>query len=66
MINVSTEQNHQGGLKLLITIKYRNDIALLTKTLYFSGFLVSYLTLKEMKKKGKVSWLLFYFHRFWR
>ncbi|XP_076454789.1 nose resistant to fluoxetine protein 6-like [Babylonia areolata] len=32
-----------------------------------SGLLVSYLTLKEMKKKGvRLNWFLFYFHRFWR
>ncbi|XP_072028213.1 nose resistant to fluoxetine protein 6-like [Amphiura filiformis] len=32
-----------------------------------SGFLVTYLTLKELKKtSGRVNWFLFYFHRFWR
>ncbi|XP_062589908.1 nose resistant to fluoxetine protein 6-like [Saccostrea cucullata] len=32
-----------------------------------SGLLVSYLTLKELQKRdGKLNWLLFYFHRFWR
>ncbi|XP_048778807.2 nose resistant to fluoxetine protein 6-like isoform X3 [Ostrea edulis] len=34
-----------------------------------SGLLLSYLTLKEMKRgKGKfrINWLMFYFHRFWR
>lgn len=35
--------------------------------LYFSGLLLTYLTLKQMKKsKGKINWFLFYFHRFWR
>lgn len=34
---------------------------------YFSGLLVSYLTLHELEKRnGKINWLLFYFHRFWR
>ncbi|XP_076114771.1 nose resistant to fluoxetine protein 6-like [Mytilus galloprovincialis] len=32
-----------------------------------SGLLLTYLTLKQMKKsKGKINWFLFYFHRFWR
>ncbi|XP_070533925.1 nose resistant to fluoxetine protein 6-like [Ptychodera flava] len=32
-----------------------------------SGFLVTYLTLRHMRKtKGKVNWFLFYFHRWWR
>ncbi|XP_053380233.1 nose resistant to fluoxetine protein 6-like [Mercenaria mercenaria] len=34
-----------------------------------SGLLVSYLSLREMKKRGgalKFNWLLFYFHRYWR
>ncbi|OWF41722.1 nose resistant to fluoxetine protein 6-like [Mizuhopecten yessoensis] len=32
-----------------------------------SGLLLSYLVLKEMKKKnGKLNWGMFYFHRFWR
>ncbi|XP_060562019.1 O-acyltransferase like protein-like [Ruditapes philippinarum] len=34
-----------------------------------SGLLVSYLSLKELKKRGgalKFNWLLFYFHRYWR
>ena len=36
-------------------------------TLIFSGFLVTYLTLKELAKtNGRVNWFLFYFHRFWR
>ncbi|GFS10407.1 nose resistant to fluoxetine protein 6-like [Elysia marginata] len=36
--------------------------------LAISGFLVSYLTVTEMKKKGgwRLNWGLFYFHRFWR
>ena len=35
----------------------------------FSGLLVSYLTLKELKKRGgirKFPWGMYYFHRFWR
>ncbi|XP_060075442.1 nose resistant to fluoxetine protein 6-like [Ylistrum balloti] len=32
-----------------------------------SGLLLSYLTLREMKKNnGKINWAMFYFHRFWR
>ncbi len=32
-----------------------------------SGCLVAYLTLCELKKcKGKLNWLMYYFHRFWR
>ncbi|XP_063422394.1 nose resistant to fluoxetine protein 6-like isoform X2 [Mytilus trossulus] len=32
-----------------------------------SGLLLTYLIMKEMKKKdGKINWLMFYFHRFWR
>ncbi|XP_069118681.1 nose resistant to fluoxetine protein 6-like [Argopecten irradians] len=32
-----------------------------------SGFLLSYLFMKEMKKSdGKMNWAMFYFHRFWR
>ncbi|KAK3732191.1 hypothetical protein RRG08_026573 [Elysia crispata] len=32
-----------------------------------SGFLVSYLAVTEMKKRGwRLNWGLFYFHRFWR
>ncbi|XP_070533929.1 nose resistant to fluoxetine protein 6-like [Ptychodera flava] len=32
-----------------------------------SGCLVSYLTLKQLHKtKGRLNWLLFYFHRWWR
>ncbi|XP_062572908.1 nose resistant to fluoxetine protein 6-like [Saccostrea cucullata] len=32
-----------------------------------SGLLLAYLTLKEMdKKRGKLNWAMFYFHRFWR
>jgi len=34
---------------------------------YLSGFLVAYLVLKEMNaKRGRVNWMLFYFHRYWR
>ncbi|XP_033764117.1 LOW QUALITY PROTEIN: nose resistant to fluoxetine protein 6-like [Pecten maximus] len=32
-----------------------------------SGLLLSYLFMKEMKKTGgKMNWVMFYFHRFWR
>ncbi|XP_050389477.1 nose resistant to fluoxetine protein 6 isoform X2 [Patella vulgata] len=32
-----------------------------------SGLLISYLTLKELKKtEGKLNWFMFYFHRYWR
>ncbi|XP_071944620.1 O-acyltransferase like protein-like [Antedon mediterranea] len=32
-----------------------------------SGLLLTYLTLKHLKKtNGRINWLLFYFHRFWR
>ncbi|XP_076092954.1 nose resistant to fluoxetine protein 6-like isoform X1 [Mytilus galloprovincialis] len=32
-----------------------------------SGLLLTYLIMKEMKKKdGKINWFMFYFHRFWR
>ncbi|XP_072028216.1 nose resistant to fluoxetine protein 6-like [Amphiura filiformis] len=32
-----------------------------------SGFLVTYLTLKELRKtSGRINWFQFYFHRFWR
>ncbi|XP_033725178.1 nose resistant to fluoxetine protein 6-like [Pecten maximus] len=32
-----------------------------------SGMLGSFLTLKEMQKRnGKINWLIYYFHRFWR
>lgn len=34
-----------------------------------SGLLVTFLTMKEMKKKGgahKINWVMYYFHRFWR
>ncbi|XP_048774648.2 nose resistant to fluoxetine protein 6-like [Ostrea edulis] len=32
-----------------------------------SGLLLTYLTLKEMdKRRGKLNWFMFYFHRFWR
>ncbi|XP_060070113.1 nose resistant to fluoxetine protein 6-like [Ylistrum balloti] len=32
-----------------------------------SGMLGSFLTLKEMQKRnGKINWLVYYFHRFWR
>ncbi|XP_070533924.1 nose resistant to fluoxetine protein 6-like [Ptychodera flava] len=32
-----------------------------------SGFLVTYLALRHMRKtKGKMNWFLFYFHRWWR
>ena len=32
-----------------------------------SGLLLTYLTLKHMKKvNGKVNWFIFYFHRLWR
>ncbi|XP_072041407.1 nose resistant to fluoxetine protein 6-like [Amphiura filiformis] len=34
---------------------------------FLSGFLVSFLTLKQLAKgNGKINWALFYFHRFWR
>ncbi|KAJ8042096.1 Nose resistant to fluoxetine protein 6 [Holothuria leucospilota] len=34
---------------------------------FLSGLLVTYLTLKQMKKKhGKIAWHWFYFHRYWR
>ena len=33
----------------------------------FSGLLVAYLTMKEMQKRdGRLNWVMFYFHRFWR
>uniref|UniRef100_T1J952 Nose resistant-to-fluoxetine protein N-terminal domain-containing protein n=1 Tax=Strigamia maritima TaxID=126957 RepID=T1J952_STRMM len=35
--------------------------------IYFSGLLVTYLFLKEQERSnGKISWLKFYFHRYWR
>ncbi|XP_071814774.1 nose resistant to fluoxetine protein 6-like isoform X1 [Apostichopus japonicus] len=34
---------------------------------FLSGLLVTYLTLKQMKKKqGRIPWHWFYFHRYWR
>ncbi|XP_072044029.1 nose resistant to fluoxetine protein 6-like [Amphiura filiformis] len=34
---------------------------------FMSGFLLSYVTFTRMaKSNGKISWLLFYFHRIWR
>eukprot|EP01097_Dermamoeba_algensis_P005266 TRINITY_DN3341_c0_g1_i2.p1 TRINITY_DN3341_c0_g1~~TRINITY_DN3341_c0_g1_i2.p1 ORF type:complete len:722 (+),score=200.34 TRINITY_DN3341_c0_g1_i2:43-2208(+) len=33
---------------------------------FLSGFLVAFLSIKELKKKGKIPWFLFYFHRIWR
>ena len=38
-------------------------------TICFSGLLVAYLALKELKKKDgatKFNWFMYYFHRFWR
>ena len=33
----------------------------------FSGLLVMYVNLKKMEKNnGKINWIKFYFHRFWR
>jgi len=34
--------------------------------LFLSGFLLAYLTIRELNRKGRMPWLLFYFHRFWR
>lgn len=33
---------------------------------WLSGFLVTYLTVQELQKKGRVNWFLYYFHRVWR
>ncbi|CAH1786287.1 unnamed protein product [Owenia fusiformis] len=34
---------------------------------FLSGLLVSYLVLRELKaKNGKLNWIMYYFHRFWR
>lgn len=33
---------------------------------YMSGFLVAYLSTQEYEKKGKMKWLLYYFHRIYR
>lgn len=35
--------------------------------MYFSGLLVTWLTLKDLnKRKGVGYWITFYVHRFWR
>ena len=33
---------------------------------FLSGLLVAYLALKEVKEKGKLSWIYYFLHRFWR
>eukprot|EP01111_Echinosteliopsis_oligospora_P005698 TRINITY_DN1924_c0_g1_i1.p1 TRINITY_DN1924_c0_g1~~TRINITY_DN1924_c0_g1_i1.p1 ORF type:complete len:712 (-),score=179.33 TRINITY_DN1924_c0_g1_i1:14-2149(-) len=33
---------------------------------WLSGFLVAYLTLRELQTKRRVNWFLYYFHRIWR
>ena len=33
---------------------------------FLSGLLVAYLALKEVKDKGKLSWIYYFLHRFWR
>lgn len=33
---------------------------------FLSGLLVAYLALKEVKEKGKLSWMYYFLHRFWR
>jgi hypothetical protein len=44
---------------------YQNVIR--QNTFVFSGCLLTYLVMKELKKNnGKMKWGMFYFHRFWR
>ena len=33
---------------------------------FLSGLLVAYLTLKELSQKGRMNWLYYFFHRYWR
>ena len=68
MINIST---HSSVIALLIKNRsiYVESMHYDAINFLSSGLLVSYLSLKEMKKRGgalKFNWLLFYFHRFWR
>ena len=52
------------NIQLIILVKFPLFIFI-----SFSGLLVAYLTLKEIKKRGgvkKMNWGMFYFHRFWR
>ena len=47
--------------------KEKEKRILLLYIFIFSGFLVTYLTMKELvKTNGRVNWFFFYFHRFWR
>ncbi|XP_070533919.1 nose resistant to fluoxetine protein 6-like [Ptychodera flava] len=61
--------------RYVLEIVYKRFSALTVFAAYFgvdtffllSGCLVAYLTLGHMRKtKGKMNWLLFYFHRWWR
>ena len=33
---------------------------------FLSGLLVAYLALKEMREKGKMNWIYYFLHRYWR
>ncbi|KAJ8304386.1 hypothetical protein KUTeg_017969 [Tegillarca granosa] len=53
----------------LISVDSFFALSIVSFRLYYSGLLMSYLILKEMKKKKGacgINWGLFYFHRFWR
>ena len=54
---------------LLQNMNLDHQTALLKNCFVFSGLLVAYLSLQEMRRVGgakKFKWGLFYFHRFWR
>lgn len=62
LIPVAPELIHRWTFQIVLNAIFSVDSFFL-----LSGLLVSYLTLHELEKRnGKINWLLFYFHRFWR
>jgi peptidoglycan/LPS O-acetylase OafA/YrhL len=57
---------------MTVTVKHWTSSVIVNATLsvdsffYMSGFLVAYLGMKELYKKGRMNMFLYYFHRFWR
>ena len=45
----------------------QNNADIIVVDVLYRGLLVTYTTLMKLgKSKGKMNWLMFYFHRYWR
>ena len=66
---IYTLENPAEGVKLIQRFTFQpiiNGTFSVDTFFFLSGLLVAYLALKEVKEKGKLSWIYYFLHRIWR